>query len=328
MNISFITSNKGHLLLVLNDYLYKCNKKKANKKYWVCISNGCKVYIQTDPNNTYLCSVRAPHDHEPNPEMVEAKNVHQKIKERALKELTSISMIYEQEVSKTSLSTTTVAILPTNPFVAKARQKVIPLLPQSCVFDIPSDYTTTIDGKRFLLADESLARRDRLLMFSSDRQLDLLFRSPIVYMDGTFAKSPPHFMHIYIIHPILYDICLPCVFCLLFPASKHYACIFHYFQAIYRQIQYLGRQQDYSKNETFRLLCRKIMALALIPRDQVISDFNEIRDDAEQLPGRLMDELLIYFEKNRLVNIDLWNVSTCDTRTNNVCEGENDIKRF
>ncbi|CAF3821104.1 unnamed protein product, partial [Rotaria sp. Silwood1] len=242
------------------------------------------------------------------------------------------------------------------PSVAKARQKVIPLLPQSCVFDIPSDYITTIDGKRFLLADELLARRECLLMFSSDRQLDLLFRSPIVYMDETFAKSPPHFMQVYVIHAILYDICLPCVFCLL--VNKKAVTYRHVFselkqkavergivfspvmimsdvesgvlpaiksEAIYGQIQYLGKQQDYSTNETFRLLCRKIMALALMPRDQVIRGFNEIRDNAEQLPGRLMDELLIYFENNRLVDIDLWDVSTCDTRTNNVCEDENDI---
>ncbi len=84
------------------------------------------------------------------------------------------------------------------PSVAKARRKVVPLLPQTCVFDISDDYKTTIDGNRFLLADEILVRRERLLMFSSDRQLDLLFHSPVVYMDGTFSKSPPHFKQIYI----------------------------------------------------------------------------------------------------------------------------------
>jgi hypothetical protein len=105
-----------------------------------------------------------------------------------------------------------------------------PLLPHSCLFDIPDDYKTTIDGKRFLLADETVVRRERILMYSSDHQLDVLFNSPIIYMDGTFSKSPAHFSQIYIIHAILFDICkqrnsyfktnlfilgLPCVFCLL-----------------------------------------------------------------------------------------------------------------
>ncbi len=93
------------------------------------------------------------------------------------------------------------------PSVAKARRKVVPLLPQTCLFDIPDDYKTTLDGTRFLLRDESIARRERLLMFSSDRQLDLLFNSPIIYIDGTFSKSPPNFLQIYIIHAIYFDIC-------------------------------------------------------------------------------------------------------------------------
>ncbi|CAF3140339.1 unnamed protein product, partial [Rotaria sp. Silwood2] len=93
------------------------------------------------------------------------------------------------------------------PSIAKARQKTIPLLPQSCLFDIPDDFKITVDGNRFLLCDEALARHERLLIFASDRQLDLLFSSPIIYMDGTFAKSSPHFTQIYIIHAILFDIC-------------------------------------------------------------------------------------------------------------------------
>lgn len=71
---------------------------------------------------------------------------------------------------------------------------------------------------------------ERILIYSSDHQLNMLFSSPIVYMDGTFSKSPAHFMQIYIIHAILFDICkqynsylktklfilgLPCIFCLL-----------------------------------------------------------------------------------------------------------------
>lgn len=103
-------------------------------------------------------------------------------------------------------------------------------MPQSCLFDIPDDYKKTADGKRFLLVDETLIRRERLLIFASDQQLDLLFQSKVIYMDGTFSKTPPHFMQVYILHAIMFDICefsctslrkktffsgLPCVFSLL-----------------------------------------------------------------------------------------------------------------
>jgi len=81
-------------------------------------------------------------------------------------------------------------------------------------------------------------------------------------------------------------------------------------------------QSDYVSNEDFRILCRKLMALALMPRDQVLTGFEEVQAAADQLDGNQMETLLTYFENNWLSNIDLWNVFRCDTRTNNVCEGK------
>lgn len=64
------------------------------------------------------------------------------------------------------------------------------------------------------------------------------------------------------------------------------------------------------------------MALALVPREHVFSCFEEIQTDAGQLPDSLMEELLQYFENNWLDKIELWNISACNNRTNNVCEGK------
>lgn len=50
--------------------------------------------------------------------------------------------------------------------------------------------------------------------------------------------------------------------------------------------------------------------------------YNEIRNDVQNLSNSSMEKLLNYFEKQWLVDIDLWNVSNTDTRTNNTCEGE------
>lgn len=113
MNVSFIKSNKGQPLLVLNSYVFRLNKKRKDKKYWVCSSAGCNVTVHTDLNDEYRCGGTAEHNHEPNPDMVLARQVRQNIKERAVNEVIPIAMIYEQEVSKPSVTTTTVAILPT-----------------------------------------------------------------------------------------------------------------------------------------------------------------------------------------------------------------------
>ncbi|CAF2033380.1 unnamed protein product [Rotaria magnacalcarata] len=106
-----------------------------------------------------------------------------------------------------------------------------------------------------------------------------------------------------------------------FPSSQHKCCFFHFCQAIYRQMQTLGLQQYYGSDETFRLLCRKIMALALMPLDKVLNGLEGIKSSAQNLFNSEMSKLLEYFEKNWLSNIELWNLFGFDSRTNNACEG-------
>ncbi|CAF1062080.1 unnamed protein product [Rotaria sordida] len=299
----------------------------------MCAVIGCTIRIQTDENDIYLCGGKGIHDHEGSSDLIDTIHLRQQIKQRVVNELTPINMIYEQEVAKASLSISALATFPTNHEIyqtfAKARQKILPPLPQSCLFTIPDPYKLTVGGKRFLLFDESRVRRERLLIYASDLQLEILFKSSVVYMDGTFSKTPPHFYQVYIIHGVNYDICVPCVFVLIlnkknstyrqiffelkqlalerqtsfspnlivtdfesgvlpvvkieFPASRHYECHFHYNQCIFRQIQHLGPQGEYSRNELIRVLCRKLMALALMPCDLVLAGYDEIRNDVQSL---------------------------------------------
>ena len=72
-----------------------------------------------------------------------------------------------------------------------------------------------MDKQRFLLFDETRVRRERLLLFSSDVQLNVLFNSPIIYMDGTFKKTPFPFFQLYVIHAVKFDICKLASFVLL-----------------------------------------------------------------------------------------------------------------
>ncbi|CAF3929308.1 unnamed protein product [Rotaria sordida] len=332
---------------------------------------GCNVFIHTDLNNKYLAGGKNNHEHPPNPESIQVKQIHEKIKQRVITELTPIGKIYDEEMTKTVMNSAAVAIFPVvhemYQSAAKNRRKMVPPIPQSCLFDIPNEYKLTIEGKRFLLIDEARVRRERLLVFTSDAQMDLLFNSEVIYMDGTFKKSPSQFVQIYTINIVHFDICVPCVFSLLmnkkaatykqifielknaalkkkkvfspsvvmtdfesgsiaaikdeFPSAKHVCCYFHFSQSIYRKIQFLGLQQQYIIDETLRGLCRKIMALPLMPRDKILDGLDEIREAANLLPGLPMVRLLKYFDDNWMSNIDLWNVYDFDSRTNNVCEG-------
>jgi hypothetical protein len=62
--LMFITSNKDQPLLLMNGYVYRCNKKRSQKKYCTCTTSGYNVFFHTDMNNDYLRSGRNEHQHQ------------------------------------------------------------------------------------------------------------------------------------------------------------------------------------------------------------------------------------------------------------------------
>lgn len=86
-----------------------------------------------------------------------------------------------------------------------ARSLTIPEIPKNYEFQIPRLYRLNVDEENFLLADRDGTQFDRVLMFSSNRQLNIFFNSEIIFCDGTFASSPPQFEQIYTMHAIYED---------------------------------------------------------------------------------------------------------------------------
>ena len=77
-----------------------------------------------------------------------------------------------------------------------------PTLSDSSVFDIPEPYQRTFNNELFLARDILIRRRKRMLMFCTREQLELLFDSPVVMMDGSFSAIPPFFDEIYSMHVV------------------------------------------------------------------------------------------------------------------------------
>ncbi|CAF5086664.1 unnamed protein product, partial [Rotaria sp. Silwood1] len=201
LEISFATSNK------------------ASKKYWMCSERECGVYIHTSVTDELL-SISGDHNHSANPDQIEVKLLRDKMKERILAETMSITKIYDEEIVKANLSKAATAIIPTvveyRSNMSKARRKNTPVIPSSVMFDIPELYQQTLAGKRFLFIDVFLKRgKDRILVFSSDQQLKILFESDTIFMDGTFDITPAHFKQVFLIHAHKFGQGLPVAFCLL-----------------------------------------------------------------------------------------------------------------
>ncbi|CAF4286796.1 unnamed protein product, partial [Rotaria sordida] len=85
--------------------------------------------------------------------------------------------------------------------MSKARRKNMPVIPKYCVFEISTAYQQTLSNKRFLLMDYYLKRaKERVVIFSSDQQLNLLFSSDVIFIDGTFSTAPENFDQVFLIH--------------------------------------------------------------------------------------------------------------------------------
>ena len=100
--------------------------------------------------------------------------------------------------------------------------------------------------------------------------------------------------------------------------------MFHFNQAIHRKITHLGLANDYLHNETIRDQCRQLMALSLIPIDQVKSQFQRLKS----IMSASLDDLFLYFKNqwvDGVVPIKMWNFHDVDHRTNNTSEGEDTI---
>ncbi|CAF3442873.1 unnamed protein product [Rotaria socialis] len=65
-NLSFITSNKGHPLLVMNEQLYKCNKKTARKNIEFVLLVDAQMVVYMDENDVYLYGGKCGHHHQSN----------------------------------------------------------------------------------------------------------------------------------------------------------------------------------------------------------------------------------------------------------------------
>ncbi|CAF4382457.1 unnamed protein product [Rotaria sp. Silwood2] len=364
--VSFLTSNKGKQLLVYDKYVFRCNKTTLFKKYWTCTEHACNVSAHTNTKNEFLLII-GNHNHIAEPHLLDVKQVKNKMKQRILSETTSLTKIYDEEVKKASLSPEAAATLPTviefRSNMSKARRKNIPIIPKSCVFEIPTAYQQTLSNKRFLLMDYYLKRaKERIVIFSSDQQLNLLYNSDVIQLSViplihinllsflkrlpvVFDLLPNHRTTTYLdlfkrlkeeaiaINKVFepkqvvsdFESALVSAVRATFPNASHTGCNFHFVQAVHRNITNLGLASEYTHDENIRDQCRQLMALSLMPIAEVEKQFKRIR----ALASPSLDDLFVYFERQWIsgcVPLSLWNANESDHRTNNIAEAYN--RRF
>ena len=115
-------------------------------------------------------------------------------------------------------------------------------------------------------------------------------------------------------------------------------CFYHLSSNVWKRIQQFGYQQRYNDDQEFALNTRMLCALAFLPPDDVIQEFEQLVDCIRDVYNDIMDGLLDYFEdtfigryrrnaprRPPMFQLNLWNMfhRTDDElpRTNNSVEG-------
>ncbi|CAF1928809.1 unnamed protein product, partial [Rotaria magnacalcarata] len=80
---------------------------------------------------------------------------------------------------------------------------------------------------------------------------------------------------------------------------------------------------SYSQDSDIRICCRKLMALALLPIDQIETSFYNLRTKSSVAVKQELHQLFLYFDHQWITTVPMkmWSVHGYQHRTNNNCEG-------
>ena len=206
--MEFITNNKGGQKLCFEGYMYNQHIAKQNVIYWRCVerSNRCKGRLQTSSQreNPLLTS---DHNHNPDQRKIDIAKARSDMKSQAGRCDGKPSQIISRSIQNIPVSS--LVLLPSNDTLRRTIQnekaKQLPPEPLD-INDLSIDNTRfarTVseneNSEQFLLYDNRNQRGNRIICFSSTRQLQKLADARIWFLDGNFKMAPRNFEQVYFI---------------------------------------------------------------------------------------------------------------------------------
>ena len=219
--MEFIQSERGKRKSIYEGYIYVKQKDLANGVVsYECERrrhNNCKAKIKVKGHDV-LGRVNS-HTHAPDINRPEKLKVQQEIKTKAVTTEATPQQIITQAVEGMTdgASTQLPAIQHIRRNIRRQKQSVSaphPLPSNPADIIIPEEYKVTSHGEKFLLYDSGM-NNQRMLIFSTTRNMRLLENSTAWFGDGTFKTVPDLFYQLYSIHVLTSHRVIPCVYALM-----------------------------------------------------------------------------------------------------------------
>ncbi|XP_045030418.1 uncharacterized protein LOC116935338 [Daphnia magna] len=270
----------------------------------------------------------------------------------------SLKKIFEEVRQRTNVTLTFDAALEKRMQVA--RMKNHPRIPETYaemtdILTKYSKYGKTKKGQNFFsgcVEEETDGVRSFAFIFLSLNIMSLLSEVTQLASDGTFRTSPSMFQQLFTIHVTYRGKTLPFAYVLMthrnrkiydaslrhilddsmgsaFPNARPRGCWFHYGQAIFRKTKEFGLQQEYQKKGVVYLIVKQLIALALLPENEIFQGFSDIKrkyaDELSNQPQVVQDAvklLYAYYMNYWLLEVEpvTYSVYRDHNRTNNAIE--------
>ncbi|CAF1143074.1 unnamed protein product, partial [Brachionus calyciflorus] len=139
---------------------------------------------------------------------------------------------------------------------------------------IPDEFKFTCKNENFLIYDSGQDDPDRIIIFGTESNLNLLKLYLNWYVDAILSATEN-----------------------IFDDTISHGCFFHFKQNLWRKIQSLGFQSDYNEKSETRLFFKQIAALAFVPIVDLIYTYDLFRkDESNQAFLKIYNNFVKYFE--------------------------------
>jgi hypothetical protein len=217
--MDIIKSQKGKQQLLYEGYRYRRDKvNQDGSSSWRCVKRECAGRLKKKTDGTLQTSTE--HMHAPDTAKNESEKIKATIRERAENGVEKPRQIIVNSTAGVSLEAA--HLLPSysasQRTVERKRKRPDVNNPRPhSVKDIilPDTMKVTTRSENFLLWDSGDQDTNRMFMFGTAANLQLLEQYPHWFMDGTFKVAPEIFLQVFTIHALIDNRSIPLIYVLM-----------------------------------------------------------------------------------------------------------------
>ena len=204
-SFSFIKSSKGCIKLIEGGFIYGQQRRVGEVVHWQCERRGiCKARVHT--KGSQIVKRTNEHLYEPDEESVTCQEVKIGMKRKASETQDSSHLIVGDSLLTVSdgVSVKLPKLTSLKRTIQRQRERILAAPTQPLTLEeliLPPDYQQTAKGENFLFHDSG-SGPERILIFGTRRNLEMLESSQYWLADGTFKTAPELFLQVYVIHAL------------------------------------------------------------------------------------------------------------------------------